>query len=81
MTTGMFWARTARSSAQVVEQADLLGDRFDQGEDLAVFRQEIVVRIDQQVGGPVEWVKGVRHDDVLHEKLSDRCRGLAWASC
>ncbi|MNF76921.1 hypothetical protein D3C84_590470 [compost metagenome] len=60
-------ANRAVERAQVVEQADLLGDRLDQGKDLAAFREEIVVGIDQQIGGPVERIKGVRHDDVLHK--------------
>ena len=46
----------AVEAAQVIEQADLVGDGFEQGEDLAAFGQEIVVGIDQQVSGPVKRV-------------------------
>jgi hypothetical protein len=56
----------AIEGSQVVEQPDLFGNRLDQGEDLAVFREKIVVRIDQQISGAVQRTRGVRHDYVLH---------------
>ncbi|MNP48071.1 hypothetical protein D3C76_1421630 [compost metagenome] len=53
--------------AQVVEQPDLPGDRLKQREDLAAFRQKIVVGIDQQVGGSSQGVGRVGHDGCSSE--------------
>ncbi|MNR38154.1 hypothetical protein D3C85_1562320 [compost metagenome] len=43
--------------AQVVEQADLRGDGFDKRIDFTAFGEEIVVRIDQQIGGSAEGIE------------------------
>ncbi|MDT4851157.1 hypothetical protein FQZ97_853290 [compost metagenome] len=46
---------------QVVEQADFGSDGLYEGIDPAAFREEVVVGIDQQVGGSVDGVGRVRH--------------------
>ncbi|MNH88730.1 hypothetical protein D3C73_412440 [compost metagenome] len=56
-------ADSAIQRAQVIEQADLVGNGLEQGKDLAAFGQEIVVGIDQQVGSSIKRVGCVGHDE------------------
>ncbi|MNI89576.1 hypothetical protein D3C73_1469920 [compost metagenome] len=66
--------------AQVVEQADLPGDRLQQRENLAAFGEEVVVGIDQQVSGASQRVGCVGHDKCsvkMGGSVPWACRGSA----
>jgi len=46
---------------QIIEQADLGGDLRHARPRLAGFGQEIVVGVEQQVGGMIAWIRGRGH--------------------
>ena len=45
--------------AEIVEKPDFVGDRLDTRIDLAARRQEIVVGVDEEQGGPLAWIGGL----------------------
>ena len=51
---------------QIVDQTDFLGDGLDAGPDLAAFGEEVVIGIDEEIGGAIE-------GDRRSSRVSDQC--------